>query len=135
VSKKTPVPQGVGPPTAPYSPVVVSGDLVFLAGQIPYDENSRLVEGDIEVQTRQVLTNMRSCLQAAGCGFEDVVKVNAFVADFADFAGFNAVYAEFFQPPYPARMTVQAGLYGFRVEVEAIARVPNARPDSQDTGL
>jgi 2-iminobutanoate/2-iminopropanoate deaminase len=126
MSKNTPTPEGIGPSVAPYSPVVVSGDLVFLAGQIPYDENSQLVEGDIEVQTRQVLNNMGRCLRAAGCGFEDVLKVFAVVADFSDFAGFNAVYQEFFKPPFPARMTIQAGLYGFRVELEAIAR----RPDS-----
>lgn len=127
MSENTPTPEGIGPSVAPYSPVVVSGDLVFLAGQIPYDENSQLVEGDIEVQTRQVLNNMGRCLHAAGCGFDDVVKVFAVVASFDDFAGFNTVYEEFFKPPYPARMTIQAGLYGFRVELEAIARRPDSR--------
>jgi 2-iminobutanoate/2-iminopropanoate deaminase len=122
--KSTPTPEGVGPPVAPYSPVVVSGDFVFLAGQIPFDENNELVADDIEMQTRQALTNMGRCLAAAGCGFGDVLKVNAFIADFADFPGFNAVYAEFFKPPLPARTTVQAGLHGFRVEVEATARRP-----------
>jgi 2-iminobutanoate/2-iminopropanoate deaminase len=125
VRKRTPIPEGIGPPVAPYSPVAISGDLVFVAGQIPYDEQSNLVEGDIAVQTRQVLTNLGRCLKAADCGFEDVVKVNAFIADFGDFPGFNEVYREFFQPPFPTRTTVQAGLYGFRVEVEAIARRPD----------
>lgn len=131
MTKTTPTPAGLGPPVAPYSPVVISDDLVFVAGQIPYDENSKLVEGDILVQTRQVLTNMARCLSAAGCGFEDVVKVNAFIADFADFPGFNQVYQEFFTSPFPTRTTVQAGLYGFRVEVEAIARHPGTRSDGR----
>jgi 2-iminobutanoate/2-iminopropanoate deaminase len=124
MSKRTPTPGGVGSPVAPYSPVVISDDLVFLSGQIPYDENNELVEGGIELQTRQVLTNMGRCLAAAGCEFRDVIKVNAFIGDFGDFSGFNAVYLQFFEPPLPARTTVQAGLYGFRVEVEAIARRP-----------
>ena len=125
MSKSTPTPEGVGSPVAPYSPVVVSGDLVFLAGQIPFDEDNEIVGDDIETQTRQVLTNLGRCLAAAGCEFRDVLKINAFIADFADFPGFNAVYLEFFEPPLPARTTVQAGLYGFRVEVEATARRPD----------
>jgi 2-iminobutanoate/2-iminopropanoate deaminase len=122
VKKSTPTPEGIAAPRAPYSHVVVSEDLVFIAGQVPYDEDGELVDGDIIVQTRQVLTNMGRCLQAASCGFEDVVKVSAFIADFDDFPGFNEVYQEFFTPPLPTRTTVQAGLYGFRIEVEAIAR-------------
>jgi 2-iminobutanoate/2-iminopropanoate deaminase len=132
MSKSTPTPEGLGSPVAPYSPVVVSGDLVFLAGQIPFDEHNELVEDNIEVQTRQVLTNMGRCLAAAGCEFRDVLKVNAFIADFDDFPGFNAVYLEFFEPPFPARTTVQAGLHGFRIEVEATARHPNASQRASD---
>jgi 2-iminobutanoate/2-iminopropanoate deaminase len=124
------MPDGIGPPVAPYSPVVISGELVFLSGQIPYDADNQLVEGGIELQTHQVLTNMEKCLEAAGCSFEDVVKVNSFLSDFADFPGFNAVYEQYFKAPLPTRTTVQVGLHGFRVEVEAIARRPSA--DSTD---
>ena len=68
---------------------------------------------------------MQACLEAAGCGLDDVVKVNAFLADLADFEGYNAVYREHFTAPYPARTTVQAGLpAGLLVEIEAVARIP-----------
>ncbi len=68
---------------------------------------------------------MKACLGAAGCGLDDVVKVNAFLVDLADFEGYNEVYREYFTAPYPARTTVQAGLPpGLLVEIEAVARLP-----------
>jgi 2-iminobutanoate/2-iminopropanoate deaminase len=116
-------PDGMVVPQSPYSPVVVTGDAVLLSGQVAFDGQGNLVSDEIEAQARQVFDNMGRCLAAAGCGFEDVVKVNAFLADLADFDAYNAVYREYFSPPYPVRTTVQAGLAeGFRLEVEAIAR-------------
>jgi reactive intermediate/imine deaminase len=120
----TPVPEGIGTPIAPYSPVVVSGDLVFVSGQVPFNESNELVAQEFEAQARQVFDNLGRCLKAAGCGYADVLKVNAFVADFKHFPVFNAVYSEFFRPPLPARTTVQVGLYGFDLELEAVARRP-----------
>jgi 2-iminobutanoate/2-iminopropanoate deaminase len=118
-------PPDVATPKAPYSPVVVSGDHVFTAGQVAFDANGELVGSDMESQTRKAFENLRSCLEAAGCGLEDVVKVNGYLADLADFDAYNAVYGEFFDEPYPARTTVQAGLApGLLVEVEAVARRP-----------
>jgi 2-iminobutanoate/2-iminopropanoate deaminase len=117
-------PDGVAVPKPPYSPVVVTGDLVFTAGQAPFDAEGKLVSEDIAEQARQTLRNLGACLAAAGCGYEDVVKVNAYLTDLADFPVYNEVYREFFEPPYPARTTVQAGLVGFRVEIEAVARKP-----------
>jgi 2-iminobutanoate/2-iminopropanoate deaminase len=116
-------PDGLVVPQSPYSPVVVTGDFVLLSGQVAFDADGNLVSDDIEAQARQIFDNMGRCLAAAGCGFEDVVKVNAFIADFDDFETYNAVYREYFAPPYPVRTTVQAGLApGFGLEVEAIAR-------------
>jgi len=116
-------PPDVATPKAPYSPVVVSGDHVFTAGQVPFDLNGELVGSDIASQTLRALENVRASLAAAGCGLDDVVKVNAYLADLADFEGYNAVYREFFAAPYPARTTVQAGLApGLLVEIEAVAR-------------
>lgn len=112
-------------PKAPYSPVVISGDHVFTAGQVAFDETGSLVGDDMETQARRALENLSSCLAAAGCTLEDVVKVNAYLADLADFDAYNAVYTEFFAEPYPARTTVQAGLPpGLLVEIEAVARPP-----------
>ena len=117
-------PEGLAVPKPPYSSVVVSGDLVFTAGQAPFDADGKLVSEDIAEQAHQTFRNLGLCLAAAGCGFADVVKVNAFLADLGDFPVFNEVYREYFTPPYPARTTVGAQLVGFRIEVEAVARRP-----------
>jgi 2-iminobutanoate/2-iminopropanoate deaminase len=116
-------PDGVARPSAPYSPVVVSGDLVYTAGQIGADASGSIVDGGIEAQSRQALDNLRLCLQAAGCELTDVIKVNGYLVDLGDFAVYNEIYGEYFKPPYPARTTVGAALApGLLVEVEAVAR-------------
>jgi 2-iminobutanoate/2-iminopropanoate deaminase len=108
-----------------YSPVVESDGFVFLSGQVPLDADGKLVSDDFAVQARQVFTNMGRCLSAAGCGFTDVLKVTTYLADLGDAASYAEIYGEFFDEPYPARATLQAGLAaGFKIEIEAIAHVP-----------
>ena len=116
-------PEGMAVPTPPYSPVVVSGDTVYTAGQIANDPRGNLVAGGMAEQARRTLENVRSCVEAAGCTLDDVVKVNAYLADLGDFPAYNEVYVEFFSAPYPARTSVQAGLpAGVLIEIEAVAR-------------
>jgi 2-iminobutanoate/2-iminopropanoate deaminase len=123
--RDAPTPKGVVTPRAPYSPVIRSGDLVFTAGQVAFDESGDPVPGGVAEQTRQALANLEACLAAAGCTLDDVQKVNVFLVDLAEFAEFNEVYRAAFSQPYPARTTVQAGLPApLRVEIEAVARVP-----------
>jgi len=118
-------PEDAATPNFPFSPVVASGDLVVTAGQVANDVTGAIVADDIEGQTRQVLDNVRRCLAAAGCGLGDVIKVNGFLTDLANFEIYNAVYREYFSAPYPARTTVGAALApGLLVEVEVIARRP-----------
>ena len=118
-------PDGVARPSFPYTPVVVSGDLVVTAGQVANDATGTIVSEDVEAQCRQVLDNIRACLQAAGCELSDVIKVNAFLPDLGNFDVYNTVYREYFSEPYPARTTVGAALApGLHVEVEVIARRP-----------
>ena len=107
----------------PYSQAVRAGAGVYLSGQIPLDPaTGELVTGDIAVQTRRVFDNLKAVCEAAGGSLEDVVRVGIYVMDLADFAQVNAVMAEYFQAPYPARSTIQvAGLpRGARVEVDAV---------------
>ena len=116
-------PEGLAKPKPPYSPVVVSGDTVYTAGQIANDPDGNLAAGGIAEQARLTLENVRTCVEAAGCTLDDVVKVNAYLADLSDFPAYNDVYVEFFAEPYPARTSVQAGLPpGVLIEIEAIAR-------------
>jgi len=85
-------PQAIGP----YSQAIKHGGLVFVSGQIPLNPQGELVEGDIKVQTRQVLTNLQNILKAAGTDFNNVLKTTVFLKDMAEFAQMNEVYAEFF---------------------------------------
>jgi reactive intermediate/imine deaminase len=107
----------------PYSQAVRSGSLLFLSGQIPLDPaTGQLVEGDIATQARRVFDNLRAVCDAAGAGLDRVVRVGIYVVDLADFAAVNAVMADYFDAPYPARSTIEvSGLpRGARVEVDAI---------------
>ena len=92
----------------PYSQAVKAGNLLFLSGQIPIDPTTgNLVDGGIEPQTRQVFANIGAILTAAGASFDNVVSAGVFLADMNDFGKMNAVYAEYFAMPAPARATVQ----------------------------
>lgn len=125
MARDAPIPTGMALPRLPYSPVIRSGDHVFTAGQVAHGLDGEIVEGGIAEQTAQVLANLRACLAAAGCGLDDVQKVNVYLADLADFEGFNEVYRAAFAEPFPARTTVQVGLPpGLLIEVEAVARPP-----------
>ncbi|MES2210422.1 MAG: Rid family detoxifying hydrolase [Chloroflexota bacterium] len=115
-----------GAPAAlgPYSQAIVSGDLVFCAGQLGLDATSGDMADGVEAQAERALRNLAAVLDAAGCSFADVVKTTVFLADINDFAAVNAVYARFMVDPAPARSTFAVGALpkGGRVEIEAIAR-------------
>lgn len=111
----------------PYSQAVWADGLLLCAGQTPLDPvTGRLIDGDVGDQTRRCFANLFAVLAAAGLGPDDVVKVNVYLVDMADFAAMNAAYADQFRAPYPARTTVAvAGLpLGARVEIELTARTP-----------
>jgi 2-iminobutanoate/2-iminopropanoate deaminase len=124
----TPIaPTGVAPPVPPYTHVVVSGDLVAISGQMPIDTEGRFLFAEsFEAQAHQTFQNIKLCLEAAGCTFADVFKVNGYLADLANIDVYNAVFKTYFDPPYPARTTVGAALIGDTtlVEVDALARRP-----------
>ena len=114
----------------PYSQAIEDSDWLFLSGQIPLDpETGRLVEGDIEDQTRRVIQNIQAVLEAAGASLESVRKATVFVTDLADFGRINHVYQTFFGSVAPARSTVQVAALplGASIEIEVIARRPSVR--------
>ena len=103
---------------------VEAGDLIFISGQTPLDAaTGKLVEGDISVQARQCLDNLKAILEAAGLGFAHVLKTNIFLTNMADFAAVNEIYKSYFAEPYPARSTVAVAALpmGAAVEIEMIA--------------
>ena len=110
----------------PYSQAIQVGNLVYTSGQIPIDPaTGAFVEGGIKEQTRQSLSNVRAILEEAGLTMANVVKTTVFMADMNDFADMNAVYAEFFAEPYPARSAVAAKSLpkGALVEIEVVATI------------
>ena len=109
----------------PYSQAITSGALVYTSGQIPIDPATGKIEAtDIEGQARQAIANLAAVLSAAGSGLDKVVKTTCFLASMADFAAFNAVYAEAF-PGKPARSCVEVSALpkGALVEIEAVAEI------------
>jgi len=109
---------------APLSPALDTGSLVFISGQVAIDPmTGKTVGDDIETQTRQTLTNLKSLVEAAGLTMADIVKATVFVTDVANFSRMNTVYREFFSEPYPTRSTIGITLANpdLLVEVEAIA--------------
>ena len=106
-----------------YSQAVRHGDLVFLSGQIPLDPATmELVEGSMEQQIRRVFDNLQAVSQAAGGELEQVVRLTVYLVDLADFPEVNAVMAEYFSEPYPARAAIGVAALpkGARVEMDAI---------------
>ena len=122
VINTTKAPAAIGP----YSQAIQVGNLVYTSGQIPINPVTGVfVEGGIMEQTRQSLQNVKAILEEAGLTMSNVVKTTVFLADMADFADMNAVYAEFFAEPYPARSAVAVKTLpkGALVEIEVVAEV------------
>ncbi|GAP15209.1 endoribonuclease L-PSP [Longilinea arvoryzae] len=116
-------PKAIGP----YSMAIKAGPFVFTSGQLGLDPvTGALVEGGVEAETRQALTNLSHILQAAGTGLAYVVKTTVFLRDINDFARMNSVYAEFFTENPPARSAIQVAALpkGGAVEIEAVASLP-----------
>jgi 2-iminobutanoate/2-iminopropanoate deaminase len=110
----------------PYSQGIAAGGLLFTAGQAGLDPaTGSLVEGGIEPETERVMANLTAVLDAAGCGWDDVLKTTIFLVDVGDFATVNAIYGRFVTDPPPARSTVGVAALpkGALVEIEVVARL------------
>lgn len=117
-----------GAPAAigPYSQGIVVDGFLFTAGQAALDPaTGALVEGGIAAETERVMANLTAVLDAAGCGWGDVVKTTIFLVDVGEFATVNTIYGRFVSDPPPARSTVGVAALpkGARVEIEAVARL------------
>ncbi|MDJ0815409.1 MAG: RidA family protein [Desulfobacterales bacterium] len=106
----------------PYSQAVQYGDLLFVSGQIPLDpQTGELVDGDIEVQTRRVMENLKAIIESTGMNLKNVLKCSCFLSSMDNFVKFNSVYDEYFQESLPARETVEVGRLPKDVLVEVSA--------------
>jgi 2-iminobutanoate/2-iminopropanoate deaminase len=111
------------PPSFSYSQGIVSQGLLFIAGQIPKDPGTGEVPESFADQARQVLDNLSSVARAAGTSLEHAVRVNVYLEDIAKVYELDDIYRAYFTPPFPVRTTVQVGLRGFLIEIDAIVAV------------
>ena len=115
----------LAPPVGPFSPAIRSGDFIFFSGQVGQDPaTGKLVDGGVEAEARQLFKNLATLLEAAGKSFADVVKANVFLTVIQDFAAINAIYAEQFDAPFPARTTVAVAALplGASIEIELLVQ-------------
>jgi len=120
--------EGLAEPMSHYTDAVEAGGLLFVSGIVPIDAEGKLVgDGDVAEQARQVFRNMELCLNAAGCGFDDVVKVVHYLLDVDDRPKINPVRMEFFGEARPAATLVEVSALavpGALLEIEAVAAIP-----------
>lgn len=112
-----------------YSQGVLAGDTLFVSGQLPIDSKTgeKLIEKPIEVQARQVFSNIIEIVKSAGGDIDNIVKVSIYLEDINTWDIVNKVYGEFFRKEFPARCVLAIGTlhYGFKIEAEAIAYIEN----------
>ena len=115
-------------PTYPYSPGTMGGNMVYTAGQVAWGSDGNVVGiGDIEIQTRQTLSNVEAVLNEAGADWGDVLKCNVYLKDMNDFQKMNNIFCEIFPDNPPARTTVQTPMAEetMMIEIEAVAYIGN----------
>jgi 2-iminobutanoate/2-iminopropanoate deaminase len=112
-----------GPPSAPYTPAVRTGNLLFISGQLGTDPATKMPYDDFEKQVEGAIANVKALVEAAGGSLASVVKTTCFLADIGQFARFNEIYARHFVGVRPARSTFQVAALplGAAVEIEAVA--------------
>ncbi len=112
----------------PYSPAIRAGDFLFLSGIGALDPQSHEILGDdVVAQTHQTMRNIQAILRAAGATFDHVVKMDVYLQDPDDYEAFNNVYADYFTPPYPARLTVGAGqVWDMLIKMDCVAYLGEA---------
>jgi 2-iminobutanoate/2-iminopropanoate deaminase len=122
--KKEIQPEGLPPAIGPYSPAIQAGKWIYVSGQLPIDPSSgELIQDDMKTAARQALENIKRILVSAEANENDIVKTTVYLRNMSDFPSVNEAYAEFFTPPYPARVCIQiTGLpKDARLEIDAVA--------------
>ncbi len=107
----------------PYSPAILAGDFLHLSGIGALHPETHEILGDtIDVQTREAFRNIEAILRAGDVSLDDVIKMDVYLQDPNDYEAFNSTYAEYFEPPYPARLTVGAGqVWDMMIKMDCVA--------------
>ncbi|MCU1557809.1 MAG: Endoribonuclease [Microbacteriaceae bacterium] len=113
------------PPSGPYSPGMVHGGVLYLAGQGPFDADGTRVGDTFADQVRQTFANLQANAEAAGTSLHNALRYGVYLRSLDDFAEFNELAKEFLIEPYPARTTIEVALRGFDVEIDAIVAIPD----------
>lgn len=119
-------PNDVPPPAGSYSPGMRVGNLLFLAGQGPFDASGARVGESFADQARATFDNLERVANEAGTSMRNAVRVGAFLSTLNFFEEFNTVMREYVSEPFPARTTVPVDLRGFDIEVDAVVFIPDA---------
>jgi reactive intermediate/imine deaminase len=107
-------------PAGPYSHAVRAGDMIYLAGQGPFDPETGKQPETFKEQVRLTFENLERTARSAGASLADAVRIGVYLRDMDDFASMNEVYAERVPEPYPVRTTIQSDLPGLAVEIDAV---------------
>ncbi|HEV3188350.1 MAG TPA: RidA family protein [Acidimicrobiales bacterium] len=119
-------PASVPPPGGPYSAGIKVGDLLYLAGQGPFDKNGERVGDTFAEQTRATFDNLELVANAAGTSLKNAVRIGAYLSTLDYFEEFNTIMAEYVNEPFPARTTIPVALTEFDVEIDAVVFIPEA---------
>lgn len=117
-------PDSVPPPMGPYSPGIVVDNLLFLAGQAPFDSSGERVGATFVEQAHATFRNLERVAQEAGTSLKHALRVGAYLSSLDYFEEFNSVMVQYVSAPYPARTTIPVALRGFDVEVDAVVLIP-----------
>ena len=119
-------PASVPPPGGPYSAGIKVGNLLFLAGQGPFDKNGERVGDTFAEQTRATFDNLEQVANAAGTSLKNAVRIGAYLSSLDYFEEFNTVMAEYVSQPFPVRTTIPVALSEFDVEIDAVVFIPES---------
>ena len=115
---------GASKPAGPYSHAIRSGDLLFISGQGPFDDQGVLVGDTFAEHVRSAFDNLAVIAAAAGGDINDMVRLGAYLEDYANFQEYNSIMREYLRPPYPARTTIPVPTLGIPIELDAVIAMP-----------
>jgi len=122
--RKAHIVEGAAKPAGQYSHAVTANGFVYVSGQGPVDPKTGVMSDNFAEQIRQTIRNIETILTGVGASLNDVVKINAYLADLTRFKEYNEVYTEFFKTEPPARTTIGCQLHGIHVEIDCVAALP-----------